>query len=129
MHLYVVFFGEGGGDEDDYEDDDNDRSRFDMNDPWQADTISDDVDEGGGGVGHSIGNGSTSNVQVDSQGDENDGEGAEEGHEEDDDECYDESTHGEQAEDHSEGNDVDRSQNGGKFIRSFEDGVDDDNNS
>jgi len=45
-----------------------------------------------------------------------------------DDERSDENSHGQQAEDHNEMPDVDRSQSGGKFMRSFEYGDDVDNN-
>jgi hypothetical protein len=134
VHLYIVSFGEGGGneddddEEDDYEDEDDHKGRVDLHDPWWADKLSDDkdlfdVDMDVGCIGDEP------STQVGSQYDGN-GEGGDEGDDDDNnDEGSDDNSHGQQAEDHSEGHDVDGSQSGGKFMRSFEDGDDDGNNS
>jgi hypothetical protein len=117
-------FGEGWGNEDDYEEENDDRGRVDLHNLWWANKFSDNedlfdvnMDEGGGGVGPSTQNGSTSNVEAGSQYDRNE-EGGEEGDEYvRNDEGSDDNSHGQQAEDHSEEHDVDRSQSSGKFMK------------
>jgi hypothetical protein len=128
LYTYTLYLlGRGGGDEKDYEKDDDGGSRIYLSDPWWADKISDDqdlfdvdVDDDGGMAGPSIGNASTSNLPAETQSDEYDEEGDEEGIGRDG---------GEEAEDHSAGNDGRRSQSCGKFVKSFEDDNDDENNS
>jgi hypothetical protein len=132
LYTYTLYLlGRGGGDEKDYEKDDDGGSRIYLSDPWWADKISDDqdlfdvdVDDDGGMAGPSIGNASTSNLPAETQSDEYDEEGDEEG----DDKGIGRDG-GEEAEDHSAGNYGGRSQSCGKFVKSFEDDNDDENNS
>jgi len=70
LELYIVSFGNEGGDEEDGEEDDEYGGRVNFDDPWWADKLSDDEKLFDVDVGAGAGAGS-SNVQPDNPRDEN----------------------------------------------------------
>jgi len=127
LELYIVSFGDGGGDEEDSEDDEY-GGRVDLDDPWWTDRLSDteDLFDVGVDVGTSRGDGGagSSNVQPDNP-------RVEQGNEEDNGESSEEGSHDDSEDnvDHTEAGHAGRPVSDWNLKRTFEDVDDDDANS
>jgi hypothetical protein len=138
LELYIVSFGDGGGDEEDSEESDEYGGRVDLNDHWRADKLSDtedlfdvdvDVDvDVGVGCGDGDGGARPSNVQPDNPRVE---QGNEEANEGGNDESCEEGIHDDSEDDvdHTEAGHAGRPISGENLKRIIEDVDDDDTNS
>ncbi|XP_062170546.1 uncharacterized protein LOC133876254 [Alnus glutinosa] len=130
LQLYIVSFGDGGGDEEDSQDDNEYGGRADLDDPWWDDKLSDTEDVFD--VGVDVDSSGPSNVQHDNprveQGNVEDNEGGNDENSEEggNDENSEDGEEGDEK--YEEGGDDENSEEGGNGDNEDEVGHDDDDN-